>query len=108
MKIKSEISFCGIFCLILSYVLCWGSSVSIETKLWAGQLGNLGSIPGRVKRFSSSKCPDWLWVSSNLLFNGYQGSFVLEEWPGHETDHLLILLNLRMSGGIPLLSLGAS
>jgi len=39
---------------------------------------------------------------------GIRGSFALEEWPGHETDHLLILLNLRMSGGIPLLPLGAS
>lgn len=77
MNIKSEISFCGLFCSILSYALCWGSSVSIETKLWAGQVGNRGSISGRGKRFFSSKCPDWLWVPPNLLFNGYQGEFCL-------------------------------
>jgi len=39
---------------------------------------------------------------------GIRGSFAWEEWPGHATGHLHIVLNLRMSGGIPLFLFGAS
>jgi hypothetical protein len=34
-----------------------------------------GSIPCRGKFFSSPPRPDWLWGRSNLLPNGYGGSF---------------------------------
>jgi hypothetical protein len=44
------------------------SIVCIMTKLWGGWLRNLGSVPGREKRFFCSwKCPDDFWVPSSLL-----------------------------------------
>jgi len=43
---------------------------SIEIGLWAGW--SMVQIPVQARDFLSSlKCPDWLWVPPNLLFNGY-------------------------------------
>jgi len=42
---------------------------------------------GRAKTFfSSPRFPDWLWSPSNLLFNGYQGSFLTAKWEGRDAN----------------------
>jgi hypothetical protein len=50
----------------------WGSSVSIETKLWAGWPG-FNSWQGQWWKFyPSPPHTDQLWCPSNLLSNGYR------------------------------------
>jgi hypothetical protein len=49
-------------------------------------------------------CPERLWGTLSLIFNGYQVSFPRVKRPGPKVEHtLLIVLRLRMSGCIPLL-----
>jgi len=42
-----------------------------------------------MRCFASSKCPDWLWGPSSLLFVAYWGSFLGIEQLGHEVDDSL-------------------
>jgi hypothetical protein len=53
-----------------------GETVNIKISIWAGQLDDQGSSPGRGwEFFSFTPCPDWLWGPSSLLSNGYQWLF---------------------------------
>jgi hypothetical protein len=65
------------------------SSVSIEAKLQAGWLTNLGSILGRGKRFFCPlQHPDQLWCPPDLLSNAYQGAVpTAVKRPGPQADH---------------------
>jgi len=67
-------------------------AVSRATCLWAGQMSNCGSIPGRAKKcVSSPEYPQRLCNPLNCSFNGNNRLFS----------------RLRMSGTIPLLLLHA-
>jgi hypothetical protein len=46
----------------------WDSSVSIATRIPAGQPNIKGSVPCRGKRFfCPPHCPDWLWAPLRFL-----------------------------------------
>jgi hypothetical protein len=55
--------------------------------LWAGQLEDQGSIPGKGERnFPLASLQ--LWGPPSLLYNGIEGPFPeAKAWPGHDADH---------------------
>jgi hypothetical protein len=62
------------------------SSVSIAMGY---SLDDLGSIPGRSKRFfSMPQCPDRLWNQLSLLSNGYRGHFPRDKVDGASSKSL--------------------
>jgi hypothetical protein len=65
------------------------SVVSVATKLRIGKPRKRVSIPGKSNRFfSPPDCPDLLWSSPRLLFNGYGGLYPPGvKRPGREADH---------------------
>ena len=42
----------------VSLIIFTDNIYGVVSRLWAGQLRNLGLIPGMGMRFSPSKCPD--------------------------------------------------
>ena len=77
------------------------SIVSIATRLHTTE--SVVQIPVEARDFSFQ---DWLWVSTNLLFNGnHHFSPWLSSQVMKLTTHLHLLPRLRMSGGVPLLPL---
>lgn len=68
-----------------SHICSQGSTVDAAVGYgWTTQ----GLNPGRGQRyFSSPNHPDWLYVLSSFLFNGYQDCFPGVRLPGHQVDH---------------------
>jgi hypothetical protein len=84
------------------------SVVSAVTRLQAEWPRNLGSIPGRGKRFISiPQRPDQLWGLLNLVFNWGGGGHLLEvKQPGRAAEHSPNLVErLRMSADTPIYAL---
>jgi hypothetical protein len=50
-------------------------------------LDDPGLITSRAIFLSSPQCPDQLWGTPNLLYNGYWGLFLWVKRLGRETDH---------------------
>jgi hypothetical protein len=65
-----------------------------------GWIIQVGFMQGKIRLPFPSKCPEWLCSPLSILLSGY---WVLGVRQPRLTTHFLLLLRLRVSGGIPLL-----